>query len=381
MEFLRHLIAKKFDDFFLRMGYYKFPHIPRVLGFDTDGYYYEYVYGIEGYFPLYFDEDLKDFLPVKLIDEDEAKNEFHKVGIYIFQDIVEPTSNYVKNLIVEEPEISLMPEKISNLWKRIDFGVKSIKFDYEKIKKYLKERKKELIKILNYKRYLLLNYAVLFLILNGNENLFGKKKLEKLKKLIEPFLKSTLDHMGLIEEIPKEKKGFLRERRFKKTKIKKMKFENYKKGKEIYNKFLFDDKDFEFNLNIVSEIPSFDGIIKTKHVVPVAKVLIKNESSLKIFLIHFLIKKFEDFFITMEYYSFPHIPRPFGSYENALFYEFPFGKRLISESKFKSFQVDDLEIFYKCFLDIGIDLIKKVNFVESKDLNERVLKEFFVLQH
>ncbi|MBP7139913.1 MAG: hypothetical protein KBA47_03155, partial [Caldisericia bacterium] len=55
-EFLRHLIAKKFDDYFLRKGYYKYPHIPRLLGFDINGYYYEFVYGLEGYYPLYFDD-------------------------------------------------------------------------------------------------------------------------------------------------------------------------------------------------------------------------------------------------------------------------------------------------------------------------------------
>ncbi len=371
LEFLRHLIAKKLDDCFLRKGLYKFPHIPRLLGFDTYGYYYEYVWGIEGYFPLYFDEELSTYLPVNLFEENQAKNLFHNAGIYIFQDIVEPTSNYVKNLIIEEPEIPLLPQEISNLWKRIDFGVKSIRFDYFKIEIYLKEKRDELIKYLGKKRYKLISLANQFLILNGDENKFGERNLNKLKKLIEPFLKSTLDHMGLIEEIPTKFGISYKEIRGKIIKVKRIKDLKSFEDKEIYSKKIFEEENFIFNLLITNTVQSFDGMIKTKHVVPLGRVIYNNEEySIKTFLINFLIKKLEDFFITNKYYTFPHLPRPFGAIRNTFSFEYPFGKRVIKENFVKNFLIEDLKIFYDKFLEIGIDFLK----------NEKIFSNIFVSQ-
>lgn len=371
LEFLRHLIAKKLDDFFLRKGLYKFPHIPRLLGFDTFGYYYEYVWGIEGYFPLYFDEELSTYLPVNLYEENEAKNLFHNAGIYIFQDIVEPTSNYVKNLIIEEPEIPLLPQEISNLWKRIDFGVKSIRFDYFKIENYLNENREELIKYLGIKRYKLISLANKFLILNGDENKFGDRSFKKLKKLIEPFLKSTLDHMGLVEEIPTKFGKSYKEIRGKIIRVKRIKDLKSFEEKEIYYKKIFEEENFKFNLSITNTVQSFDGMIKTKHVVPLGKVIYNNEEhSIKTFLINFLMKKFEDYFITNKYYTFPHLPRPFGAIKNTFSFEYPFGKRVIKENFIKNFLVEDLRVFYDKFLEIGIDFLK----------NEKIFSNIFVSQ-
>ncbi|MDI6860984.1 MAG: hypothetical protein QMD25_03090 [Caldisericia bacterium] len=378
-EFLRHLIAKKLDDYFLRKELYKFPHIPRLLGFDTFGYYYEFVWGLEGYYPLYFDEELFTYLPVKLLDEDEARRCFHEAGIYIFQDIVEPTSNYVKNLIIEEPEISILPNVISNLWKRIDFGVKSIKFDYFKINDYFKRNKKDLIKFLGKKRFSLINLANLYLILNGDEKKFNQKNFNKLKKLIEPFLKSTLDHMEVIEEVPTKFGKRFKEIRGKVLKVKKIKEKKSFEKKEFYSKIIFEEADIKFNLSITNRLKSFDGIIETKHVVPLGKVIFENkEKGIKTFLLNFLIKKFEDFFITLEYYTFPHIPRPFGAFENIFIFEYPFGKRILKENFINSFLVEDLKVFYEKFLEIGIDLLKKENFYIKN--NERFSKNIFILQ-
>ena len=382
-EFLRHLLAKKFDDYFLRKGYYKYPHIPRLLGFDTNGYYYEFVYGLEGYFPLYFDEELMDWMPINLYDERISSSLFYEVGIYLLQDIVEPTSNYVKNLIIEEPEISLMPDKISNLWKRIDYGVKSIRFDYEKIKIYIKRYERDMIDILSKERVEMLLLSLDFLLKNKDFEKFNKEKFDRLKYLIELFLKSTFDHMGVVEENPKKILELKKEKRYKKLKIKKvvLKKEKYIFSNKIFNKKIFENEKFSFELILSYEIPSIDGIIITHSDVPMAKISYKDETSgIRIFLIHFLLKKLEDYFITIGNYSFPHIPRPLGFKKDSIYYEFPFGKQILKKFFIEEKKIDDLDIFYKLFKNIGVDFLKNIKFIENKIDREEFAFEFFVTQ-
>lgn len=380
-EFLRHLIAKKFDDYFLRKGLYRYPHVPRLLGFDINGYYYEFVYGLEGFYPLYFDDKEKIFMPVKLLDERVASSLFYEVGIYLLQDIVEPTSNYVKNIIVEEPKVSLMPEEISNLWKRIDFGVKSIKFDYEKIRNYIKRNEEDLIKYLTKERVEMLLLSLEYLMKNRNFFNFGEKKFEKLKKLIELFLKSTLDHMGVVEENLSKIFTFKKSKRYKKLKIEFKRVKETLNLRETFRKKIFENDNFIFELLLTSDIPSIDGVIITHGDVPLGRVFYKDGTDgFKMFLIHFIIKKLEDFFISLNYYSFPHILRPLGSYENYLLFEFPFGKQILKKDFLEKRKVDDLDIVYKLFFDAGFDLTKKVSFFEDKITKDRIAFEYFVSQ-
>jgi len=382
-EFLRHLLAKKFDDYFLRKNLYHYPHIPRLLGFDKDGYYYEFVYGLEGYYPLYFDDVVMNWNPLILNDESISSSLFHEVGIFLFQDIIEPTSNYVKNIIVEEPEISLMPEKISNLWKRIDFGVKSIKFDYEKIRNYIKKNEKNLIEILSKERVEMLLISLDFLLKKQESKIFNKEKFDRLKYLIELFLKSTFDHMGVIEENPKNFFILRNEKRYKKLKINFVKSKNKIENLEnhMFNKKILENDKFIFELFLSSYIPSIDGVIITHSNVPMAKIFYKNKTSgIRIFLLHFLLKKFEDYFITKGYYSFPHIPRPLGFTKNYILYEFLFGRQVIKKIFIEDKKVNDLEIVYNLFLNSGIDILKNISFYKDKIHNEEFAFEFFVSQ-
>ncbi|MGQ9845021.1 MAG: hypothetical protein ACUVQN_02275 [Caldisericia bacterium] len=381
-EFLRHLIAKKFDDYFLRKGYYKYPHIPRLLGFDEQGYYYEFVYGLEGFYPLYFDEEFMDWKPITLYDERISSSLFYEVGIYLLQDIVEPTSNYVKNIIIEEPKISLMPETISNLWKRIDFGLKSIKFDYENIKKYIKKNEKDMIEILSKERVEMVLLSLDFLLKKGAFEIFNQEKFNRLKYLIELFLKSTFDHMGVVEENLEKIVLLKKEKRYKKLKIKKIRLKRrYIFSNKIFAKKIFENKKYSFEMILTSEIPSIDGIIVTHSDVPLAKITYKDKSwGIRMFLIHFLLKKFEDFFISIGNYSFPHIPRPLGFEKDCIYYEFPFGNQILKKSFLEEKKVDDLEIFYNIFIKIGIDFLKNITYFKDKISNEDIAFEFFILQ-
>lgn len=381
-EFLRHLIAKKFDDYFLKKGDYKYPHIPRLLGFDEKGYYYEFVFGLEGFYPLYFDDELIDWRPISLYDERISSSLFYEVGIYLLQDIVEPTSNYVKNIIIEEPKISLLPEKISSLWKRIDFGVKSIKFDYEKIKRYIKRKEKDMIEILSKERVEMLLLSLDFLLKKGCFETFNKEKFNRLKYLIELFLKSTFDHMGVVEENLDKIVLFKKDKRYKKLKINKIRLKNkYIFSNKIFIKKFFENEKYSFEMILTSEIPSIDRIIITYSDVPLAKITYKDKSrGIRMFLIHFLLKKFEDYFISIGNYTFPHIPRPLGFEKNCIYYEFPFGNQILKKSFLEDKKVDDLEIFYNIFIKIGIDFLKNITYFKDKISNEDIAFEFFILQ-
>ena len=100
--FLRHVLLQKFDDYFFRTGKYRFAHIPRVLGCNRRGvYFYEWVHGMEGFDPRYYDDYLKRFVPVIVDEWNICRSCFDEVGVDIFDDIVDTDGYFIKIVITQ----------------------------------------------------------------------------------------------------------------------------------------------------------------------------------------------------------------------------------------------------------------------------------------
>ena len=202
--FLRHSIIKKLDDYFVRKGNYNQPHIPRPLGsFDKgDGYCYidpnnrkEYR---EGY--IYQWSHGSDYFPSTLFLEEEGAfiGSFNKIGINLGYDLVDVDSNAIKNIIhLDYHEYSNFYndiERLSKMWKRIDFGDRSIVVNYDEVEKYLKEDKADLKHFLGDDRYNLMFLALNYL----KRKDFSDKEKKMLETLARKYRESTLSHLKLI---------------------------------------------------------------------------------------------------------------------------------------------------------------------------------------
>lgn len=159
--FLRHALIKKLDDYFFRSGKYRFSHVPRPLGSDTDGiYYYEWVFGDEGFYPEFYDKYYEKWFPIKVDEWDIASGCFNESGVGIFDDIVENDGYYIKNIIMLEPRVSDSEEKLTKLWKRIDFDIESLHIDFSKFRRFVEKNKANLEKYLTSSRVEMIELSI-----------------------------------------------------------------------------------------------------------------------------------------------------------------------------------------------------------------------------
>jgi hypothetical protein len=195
--FLRHLIIKKIEDYFFRTRVYNYSHIPRPFGSISrqgdkpyEAYLYEWVYGYEG-FPWQIMNEDGDLVPVTLHDWNEFVGVFNSAGIDLLLDCTDPDDGRMsKNVIYQFNRFSGKPE-MSSIWKRIDFGFRSITFDYDKLERFLKDNRKNLINTLRIERYEMVLLAL--------ESLTMKERMKeinigKLEVLIGEYRRATLNH-------------------------------------------------------------------------------------------------------------------------------------------------------------------------------------------
>ncbi len=367
--YFRHTLIKKLDDYFFRSGRYRFSHVPRPLGSDIDGiYYYEWVFGDEGYYPEFYDEDYKRWFPVKVDEWDTAAGCFNQAGIGIFDDTVENDGYYIKNIVMLEPKISDSDESFTKLWKRIDFGSESLHIDFAKFEKYIADNRQSLDKYLKAERVEMMSLVLEFLMKSCAPCDFTK--MDRMKDLVFDYRKSTTSHMSKlhhchIKELEKCKTRTI----------------TYKIGRDIkdlaYSKRIKTDMDFSLDLEIRSGFGSVDGIIYTLQEFPVAKLSLRHGSTFYSgfdhFARHFLVKKLEDAFISAGHYSYPHIPRPLGSEGNSYYTEWVYGyckcpKKLVYLDKpsVKGEGLDNWYEFHTLFSEAGIDMRSRMRYIPSQ---------------
>ena len=366
--YFRHTLIKKLDDYFFRSGRYRFSHVPRPLGSDIDGiYYYEWVFGDEGFYPEFFDDDYKKWFPVKVDEWDIASGCFNQAGVGLFDDTVENDGYYIKNVVMLEPRVSDSEERFTKLWKRIDFGSESLHIDFAKFDKFIGENRTSLVKFLGDERVEMMELILEFL---GSSCVpCDFRNIDRLTELTHDYRKSTTSHMSKHHHCHMDELDKCRTRTI-----------TYKIGRTIkdlaFSKRIKFNPDFTLDLEIRSGFRSIDGIIYTLQEFPVAKITSRHGntfySGFDHFARHFLLKKLEDAFISAGLYSYPHLPRPLGSEGNSYYTEWVYGypkcpKTLIylDKKSDKKEGLDNWYEFYTYFYEAGVDMRSRMRYTVS----------------
>lgn len=194
--FYRHVIIKKLDDCFQRQKAYRWEHIARPLGFTSlsthgqEAYYYEFVHGTEAFPCMTNSPEGGPATPVQIEEWSEFSGSFSRAGIDMSCDITDPDNGRVSKNIIHQ-SYSFGEEILNRVWKRIDFGLKSLTVDYKKLGRFLAIEEPCLRQFLRDERYELLRFSYLFLTLGGK---LDPWELERLEELTRAYRLATLSH-------------------------------------------------------------------------------------------------------------------------------------------------------------------------------------------
>jgi hypothetical protein len=188
--FLRHTLIKKLEDYFFKKGYYKYAHVTRPLGSTDRTYIYEWAFGRDG-FPWSYLNDTGDSVYVRLDDWNAFNSIFLEAGVDLQSDCANPDNGALSQNIVHQLHLGANASQpvLNRLWKRIDFGPRSIKLDYERLFNYLRKNEEDIRETLRVGRYDMMMMACKYLVKGGSVT---AKEHEKLNMLIFDYRLSTL---------------------------------------------------------------------------------------------------------------------------------------------------------------------------------------------
>jgi len=190
--FLKHAILKKLEDYFFIKGKYGYAHITRPLGSTEEAYIYEWAFGLDG-FPWYYADEQGE-VPIDLDEWDRFLEVFREAGIDLQRDCTDSDDGRISQNIVHELHgIHSLRSQLNCLWKRIDFGDRSVRIDYERLARFLKEKEHELRETLSYGRYELIELALRYLVEGEG---IGERALGRLEVLALDYRLSTLRHLN-----------------------------------------------------------------------------------------------------------------------------------------------------------------------------------------
>lgn len=196
--FLRHTIIKKLEDYFQRKGVYQFSHIPRPLGSISiteenshEAYIYEWAFGSDC-FQWEYSDPKEGFIFLKMIDWLEFGDAFDEAGVNLRKDCADAEDGRCsQNVIHQLYQITEGTFEINPLWKRIDFGYKSIRIDYEKLSKFLYDKRENLKQTLRNERYDMVMLSLEYLINFSN---MDRLDVGRLDALVGNYRLATLSH-------------------------------------------------------------------------------------------------------------------------------------------------------------------------------------------
>lgn len=202
--FYKHAMIKKLCDFFHGSDRYAYQHIPRPLGSATimrengetrEAYFYQWAQGSEGFPWFYVDREGKR-APVELDEWNKFVSSFYEAGIDLSYDCTVPDGEVSKNVIHEMPDGAEHRSKFNCLWKRIDFGDRSMIFNPEACAKFIRDSREKLIRVFGSSgldRYEMME-LMLRHIMDGSLDAHSAGRLEI---LMRDYRKSTLrDHVA-----------------------------------------------------------------------------------------------------------------------------------------------------------------------------------------
>jgi len=188
--FLRHMLIKKLEDYFFKKGLYKYAHVTRPLGSTGRAYIYKWAFGLDGFPWSYLDEH-GDSVDIRLDDWNAFSTIFLEAGVDLQSDCTNPDNGTVSQNIVHQLHLGANASQptLNRLWKRIDFGPRSIKLDYEKLIDYLRENELDIRETLRVGRYDMMMLACKYLIKGSS---IDSKEYKRLGMLVLDYRLSTL---------------------------------------------------------------------------------------------------------------------------------------------------------------------------------------------
>jgi hypothetical protein len=344
---------------------------------------YEWVHGSEGFYTEYYDEEAGFPVPVRIDEWGTVSECFHDAGIHIFFDIADADDGrFTKNIIVQEPCLPAYPERITKLWKRIDFGCESLPVDLGKLERFLEQNRNDLNRYLKPERVQMMR--LIGQALQGDIPL-GGPGFKRLTELVKMFRLSTAEHMGV--------QGISSVEELKKCRITVLAAPEEKQLKEVsFAKKLDQSENSVLELEIRSGFRSIDGVIFTLQEIPVARIRYIREADpdigFNVFLRHFIVKKLENAFMSEGRYRYAHIPRPLGSEGRSYYYDWAWGEQrcgvqLLGTGKQEGALrgLSEWHEFVGFFAQAGVDVQSGARPVSSQhDPGKNVVKNILVRQ-
>jgi hypothetical protein len=191
---LRHTLIKKLEDYFFKKGNYRYAHVTRPLGSTERTYIYEWAFGLDG-FPWSYPNETGDSVSVRLDDWNSFSAIFLEAGIDLQSDCTNPDNGAVSQNIVHQLHLGTNASQpiLNRLWKRIDFGPRSIRLDYERLLDYLRENEQDIRETLRVGRYDMMMLACRYLLNRGE---IDPKERERLEMLVLDYRLSTLAYLN-----------------------------------------------------------------------------------------------------------------------------------------------------------------------------------------
>jgi hypothetical protein len=192
--FYKHAVIKKLEDYFFMKGAYRYPHVTRPLGSTEDSYIYEWAFGTDG-FPWEYIETDGTRIYLDLEEWDRFVGVFSEAGIDLAIDCSDPNDGRISKNIIHQLCYSQTSNlrSLNRIWKRVDFGDRSIRFNYEKLLKYLIDNKQELVAHLSPGRYEFVLLACQYL---SPQHDIKERDLGKLEQMTLDYRTSTLAHLN-----------------------------------------------------------------------------------------------------------------------------------------------------------------------------------------
>ena len=160
----------------------------------NEGYIYEWAFGTDE-FTWYYLNKRGELVEVILDSWKEFISIFNKAGIDLYIDCVDPENgNISQNIIHQFPRgASASNPKLNRLWKRIDFGPRSIRVNYQTLMNYLVKNEKDIRRHLTVGRY---EFMVLTCKYLSDSFDINPKEAGKLEILTREYRYSTLAHLN-----------------------------------------------------------------------------------------------------------------------------------------------------------------------------------------
>ncbi|MCX8188187.1 MAG: hypothetical protein N3F64_00570 [Nitrososphaeria archaeon] len=192
--FLKHAIIKKLEDYFFKKGFYHYAHVTRPLGSTSEGYIYEWAFGSD-VFPWYYSDDSGESIPVELDDWRAFIEAFESAGIDLRKDCADPDNGRLsQNIIHQFPYgASVSRPRLNRLWKRIDFGDKSISINFDRLLSFLDKYEADMRENLRVGRFDMIKLSCKYLLLGDR---MDPREFGELTMLVRDYRLSTLSHLN-----------------------------------------------------------------------------------------------------------------------------------------------------------------------------------------